>query len=82
MHIERVNEPVEVLAAFRRGRLDPLVLKWKGKDECITKVNLMHTEREGREQIHYFSVTGIGASYRLAYRPLAFQWVLEEMWLE
>ena len=78
MHIEHVNEPVEVLAAFRRGRLDPLVLKWKGRDERITKVNLMHTEREGREQIHYFSVTGIGASYRLPARPPAVSWGVEE----
>jgi hypothetical protein len=82
MHIERVNEPVEVLAAFRRGRLDPLALKWKGRKERIIKVNLVHTEQHGREQTHYFSVTGTGASYRLAYRPLAFQWILEEVWME
>jgi hypothetical protein len=82
MHVEHVQELVEVLAVFRRNGMEPVVFKWGGKRYRVTKVNLMHTLNDGRERIHYFSVSGEGANYRLAYRPLAFRWTLEEVWLE
>lgn len=82
MRVEQVNEPIEVLAAFRSHRMEPIVFKWHGKDYRVIKVNLIHTLNEGRERIHYFSVSGEGAVYRLAYRPLAFSWILEEVFLE
>lgn len=82
MTVEKVQEPIEVLAAFRGHRVEPMVFKWGGKDYRVTKVNLVHTLNDGRERIHYFSVSGEGGVYRLAYRPLAFTWTLEEIWLE
>lgn len=82
MQVDQINEPVQVLAAFRAHGVEPLVFKWGGKDYKIVKVNLIHTETEGRERVHIFSVSGEGAVYRLAYRPLAFTWTLEEIWIE
>jgi hypothetical protein len=82
MNVEKVNEPIEVLAAFRQNRMEPLVFKWGGKDYRVLKTNLVHVLNEGRERIHYFSVSGEGGVYRLAYRPLSFSWVLEEVWTD
>ncbi len=82
MQIEQVHESIDVLAAFRATGVEPLVFKWNGRDHRVSKINLMHTLNDGRERIQYFSVSGEGAMYRLAYRPLAGSWVLEEVCLE
>lgn len=89
MNIEKINESIEVLAAFRPTRpqhgvagVEPLLFKWAGKRYRVIRINLVHTLNDGREQIHYFSVSGEGATYRLAYRPRSFSWKLEEVWLE
>ncbi len=82
MNVERIDEPIEVLAAFRGNGMEPMVFKWNKKKYPIKKINLMHVLKDGREWIHYYSVSGDGATYRLAYYPLTFKWVLEEVWLE
>ncbi len=82
MQIDRIDEPVEVLAAFRATRVEPLVFKWNGRDYKVVKINLIHSEHDGRERVQYYSVSGEGAGYRLAYRPLAGSWILQEVWID
>jgi hypothetical protein len=82
MHAEKINESIEVLAAFRSKGMEPMVFKWAGKKYSIKKINLVHVLKDGREWTYYYSVSGEGAMYRLAYYPLTFKWMLEEIWLE
>lgn len=82
MHVEQVHEPVEVLVAFRQKRTEPMAFRWGGRLHQLQKTNLVHTQQNGREAIHYFSVSAEGASYRLAFYPRALRWMLEEVWLE
>jgi hypothetical protein len=79
MMYEKINEPVEVMAAFKKEGAEPMTFKWGNRHYRINKVNLVHTEHDGREKIYYFSVSNETASYRLSFRAQSLTWMLEEM---
>lgn len=76
---EKVSEPVEVLVAFRGERVEPMMFKWGARHFQVRKVNLVHTERRGREKITYFSVSDAANAYRLSFSSETLKWQLEEM---
>lgn len=79
MSYESVKEPVEVLVAFRKNRPEPMMFKWGTQYYQVQKINLVHTERDGREKVYYFSVSDTANAYRLSFRTESMQWLLEEM---
>ena len=79
MSYEKVNQPVEVLVAFRNERPEPMVFKWGARYFQVQKVNLVHSERVGREKVYYFSVSDEANAYRLSFRTESLQWQLEEL---
>jgi hypothetical protein len=79
MIYEKVNEPVEVLAAFRNNRTEPMTFKWGTKYYQVHKVNLIHAEHDGREKVFYFSVSDETMAFRLSFRTESLTWKLEEV---
>jgi len=78
MTYEYIHEPIEVLAVFRKERTEPMTFKWGSRYYQIEKVNLIHTEHDGREKVYYFNVSNGDSSYRLSFRSESLKWVLEE----
>lgn len=76
---EQIAEPIEVLVAFRRDKMEPVVFKWANRHYHITRVHLVHTEREGRERRIFFSVSDGANAYRLSFSTEALNWRLEDM---
>ena len=76
---EKVAEPVEVLAAFRKDRTEPMVFKWGNRHYHVKRVNLVHTERHGREKVYIFSVSDDVNAYRLSFSSETMNWMLEDM---
>ncbi|MCR4278796.1 MAG: hypothetical protein NUV81_02745 [bacterium] len=76
---EKISEPIEVMVAFRGSRPEPIVFKWNRKIYRVSKVNLMHTERRGREKFYIFSVSDETNAYRLSFSGESLKWNLEEM---
>jgi len=76
---EKVAEPIDVLVAFRKERVEPMTFKWANRYYQVRKVNLVHSERHGRERVVYFSVSDDANAYRLAYSTDSMKWTLEEM---
>lgn len=74
-----VAEPVDVLVAFKRDTVEPMTFKWGNRYYQVRKVNLVHSERKGRDKITYFSVSDEANAYRLAYSSETMKWSLEEM---
>jgi hypothetical protein len=74
-----VAEPIEVLVAFRGNRVEPMTFKWGKRYFYVKKVNLIHSERRGREKITYFSVSDEANAYRLSFSSENMKWQLEEM---
>ncbi|MBI4139106.1 hypothetical protein HY479_03065 [Candidatus Uhrbacteria bacterium] len=76
---EKVAEPIEVLAAFRQDRTEPMTFKWGNRHYQVKKVNLVHTERRGREKIYIFSVSDDANAYRLSFSSETMKWQLDDM---
>jgi len=76
---EKISEPIEVMVAFRDSRPEPIVFKWNRKIYRVSKVNLVHTERRGREKFYIFSVSDETNAYRLSFSGESLKWQLEEM---
>lgn len=79
MTYETINEPIEVMAVFHKERAEPMTFKWGARYYPINKVNLVHSEHDGRETVYYFSVSNDTAAYRLSFRTRSLKWMLEEM---
>jgi len=76
---EKVSEPIEVLAAFRKDCIEPMTFKRGNRHYQVKKVNLVHTERHGREKVYIFSVSDDANAYRLAFSTESLSWTLEDM---
>ncbi len=73
-----VSEPIEVLAAFRNERIEPMTFKRGNRHYQVKKINLVHSERRGREKIFFFSVSDDANAYRLSLSSETMKWHLEE----
>lgn len=76
---QSVNEPVDVIATFRQDRAEPVIFKWNNRYYRITSVNLVHTERQGRNKMYIYSVTDKANAFRLRFYTETLKWELEEM---
>ncbi|MBU1349114.1 hypothetical protein KJ781_03535 [Patescibacteria group bacterium] len=74
-----ISEPIEVLAAFRKGRTEPMTFKWGNRYYQVKKVNMVHTERRGCEKSVIFSVSDDANAYRLSFSTESLTWRLDEM---
>ncbi len=75
---ESLQEPVDVLVAFRGQTPEPMMFKWGNRHYQIQKVTLMHAERQGREKVYYFSVSDGTNAYRLAFYTESLSWQMEQ----
>lgn len=76
----KVAEKIDVFVAFRRERVEPVIFKWANRYYRITKINLVHAERRGRERLFFFSVSDdSGDAFRLSFSTDSLEWKLEEM---
>lgn len=76
---EKISQPIDVLVAFRKERVEPMTFKWANRYYQVKKVNLVHSQRQGREKVTYFSVSDEANAYRLSFSSETMQWRLEEM---
>lgn len=84
--LEKVNEPVEVLASFARHnqqvRITPHLLKWRGKHYQLEVFGLYHPERRGDKRIHIFSFSSGSTSFRTELDPETLVWTLVEVFYD
>ena len=97
MH-EIVNEPIEVLASFlplttcvktptdkpqvAGNKVMPLLFRWRGKKYQVSKLNLVHRERDGDDVIYYFNVSDAANYFKLAFSTRRLSWRLAEWYAE
>jgi hypothetical protein len=77
-----VNEPVDVLVAFRENRAVPWIMKWHGRKYTIKRVNLIHATREGTKKIFYFSVSDLLNYFKLKFDTETLEWRLVEIYTD
>lgn len=79
MNIEKIQEPVAVLASFRGGAAKPLRFSWAGRTYCVDVVNGAWTDRQGDIYSLHFSVQSGGQTYYLHFSSKQVQWWLDEI---
>ncbi|MFA5070517.1 MAG: hypothetical protein WC528_04530 [Patescibacteria group bacterium] len=81
MH-QTIKEPIKVLVSFFGQQVRPLAFFWKGRRYEIDKINLVHSLRQGRDTLYYFSVSDKANFYRLSFDTGSLAWSLEEIYAE
>ncbi|KPK96714.1 MAG: hypothetical protein AMJ95_12640 [Omnitrophica WOR_2 bacterium SM23_72] len=69
-----LNQRIEVLAGFRKGRCEPRLFVWNGKTYKIKNVTYHWQERQGQELIHCFSVNTDLDLYEISFHTLSLCW--------
>lgn len=82
MSLTAYHDPISVLASFREREVKPLAFKWGGRDWNVTRVNMVHENRDGRARLVYFSVSDEANYFKLCFNSETLGWTLEEVWSE
>lgn len=76
-----LNEPVQVVAVFKRGHHPCMPVRFKrasGKEVSVTELGLRHPLPRGSKTLHIFDVTDGGADYRLEFDSERLTWRLTQ----
>jgi hypothetical protein len=85
---ETINEPISVLASFRRGKrsstvvVTPHAIEWRGRRYPLETMGLYHPERRGTKRVHIFSFTSSETAFRIELDPDTLEWTLVEIFYE
>ncbi|PIP33776.1 hypothetical protein COX69_03735 [Candidatus Falkowbacteria bacterium CG_4_10_14_0_2_um_filter_48_10] len=80
--LEKIDEPIDVLASFGHPLVSPKFFRWRRKTYRVEKVNLVYREAEGQDKIYYFAVTDSANYFKLAFFTRDLSWRLRELWSE
>jgi hypothetical protein len=81
--VERIQEPIEVIALFSEGRLHPLRFRWRSIAHRISSVTSQWVEREGTSRIHHYAVLTENADcFEIQFRTRTMDWELARVYLE
>jgi len=79
MNIERINEPIRVLADFSGGSVKPLRFRWAGRTCQVHAVNAQWVDRQGDYPAVHFSVQSGDETYLIHFASGDMQWWLDEV---
>jgi hypothetical protein len=82
VNIEKIGEPIRVLAAFSGGAIEPVRFKWRGRTLKIDAVNGRWIDRQGAAYSLHYSVQSGDETYCLHYSSREIQWWLDELIVE
>lgn len=79
MNVEKIAEPIRVLAACSGGTIEPLRFVWAGRTLRIDRVNARWIDRQGdRYRLHYSVQVG-EETYYIHFSSEEVQWWLDEI---
>jgi len=79
MNVEKVKEPIRVLAACGGGRIDPVRFRWGQRTYKVDAVNGRWIDRRGEGYCLHYSVQAGGQTYLLHFSSKEVQWWLDEV---
>lgn len=83
MIYEDVYEPIELIAVFKNGGMQPLKFKWNDRVYRIGKINGEWTSEEGVNRYYHYSVMVGGPDcFELCYDSKNMTWELAKVCLE
>jgi len=82
MNIEKVGEPIRVLAAFSGGVVRPLRLAWGERTIHVDAVNGQWIDRQDGNCLLHYSVQAGDETYLVHFDSRQVQWWLDEVIVE
>ena len=76
---EELNERIEVLAWFQKGKIHPRLFLWNNKKYRIRNITYSWQERRGRELISLFSVSTGFDLYQISFNNTSYSWQLDKI---
>ncbi|MCJ7458669.1 MAG: hypothetical protein MUP17_06740 [candidate division Zixibacteria bacterium] len=78
-----IDEQVEVIALFQKGKILPLKFRWKGKTYKILRLENKWKSDLGEKRCWHFSVTDSASNFfQLTYNEEYQTWSLSKLWVE
>jgi hypothetical protein len=83
MRFEDINDPIEMIAVFRAGKMRPLRFRWRDRVYKIVRINGGWISDQGKTRFYHFSVMSESPDvYEISYNPDRFSWSMDRVCLE
>jgi hypothetical protein len=79
MNIDKVGQPIAMLASFAGGKAQPLRFRWGRGTYPVEAVNGQWIDRQGDVYCLHFSVQSGGQTYLLHFSSKQVQWWLDQV---
>jgi len=80
---QEINQPVEVMVVFEKGRMIPVRFRWNGRVIKIAKLTGWWRTNEGKFRIKHFAVIDQNSQFfQLTYKERTAEWFLSKVWVE
>ena len=82
MRVERIHEPIQVLASFSGGSVEPVRFRWAGRSYKVDAINGRWGDRQGENYCLHYSVQIGQETYYLHFASKEVQWWLDQVIVE
>lgn len=82
MEIEKIGDPIRVLADCAGGEIRPFRFRWAGRAYKVEAINGKWTDRQGEVYSLHYSVQADGQTFYLHFDVGQAQWWLDEIVLD
>ena len=80
---QEINQPIEVVVIFQRGRMVPVRFRWNGRMIKIKKITGWWRTNQGEFRIRHYTVIDENSQFcQLSYRERTAEWFLNKIWVE
>jgi len=80
---QEINQPIEVMVVFEKGRMIPVRFRWNGRVIKIAKITGWWRTNEGKFRIRHFAVMDQNSQFfQLTYKERTAEWFLNKIWVE
>ena len=80
---QEINQPVEVMVVFQKGRMVPIRFRWNGRVIKIPKLTSWWRTNEGEFRIRHFAVIDQNSQFfQLTYKERTAEWFLSKVCVE
>ena len=81
---ENINQKIPAAVLFGTGFQDvnPLKIRWQGRDYTIVHIDYKHKLRQGNKILYYFSCSDGANFFELCFDATELSWTLNKVWDE
>jgi hypothetical protein len=80
---QEINQPIEVMAVFEKGKMLPVRFRWNGRVVKIVHITARWRTNEGRFRKKHYSVMNQNSEFfQLTYKERTSEWFLNRIWVE